>query len=83
MNLLLEQLEIPQEAREWKRMIQHNDQPHLGRTARCRERGCHPIAERMSRLLVAAGARLKAWTAPSHRQVRLQLGRESMPTSVS
>jgi PPOX class probable F420-dependent enzyme len=63
--------------------LRADEVPASTRAARCRERGCHPIAERMSRLLVAAGARLNAWAAPSHRQVHLELGRESMPTSVS
>lgn len=81
MNLLIEELKAPHTSRERERGIQH-DLLAAARSA-LDERGCHPFIERVSLLLTSAGARLNAWAAPSHRQVRLELSRESSPVSVA
>lgn len=82
MNLLIEELKAPHTVWERERAIQRHESLVTARTARCRGRGCHPVVEQVSRLLVTAGARLNAWAAPSHRQVRLELGRDSTSASV-
>jgi len=69
MNLLIEELKAPHTVRE--RAIRRRDDLATARSARSRERGCHPFVERVSLLLVAAGTRLNAWAAPAHRRVRL------------
>jgi len=83
MNLLIEELKAPHASRERERTIRRDDLLAAARSARCRERGCHPFVERVSLLLASTGARLNAWAAPSHRQVRLELSRESSPASVA
>ncbi len=83
MNLLIEELKAPQMARDRERSIRRDDLLATARSTRCREQGCHPLMERVSLFLASAGARLNAWAAPSHRQVHLQLGRDSTPASVA
>lgn len=83
MNLLIEHLRMPHTTRDWERMMRREDLLATARAARCQQRGCHPLMERVSRLLVSTGTRLNAWAAPSHRQVRLALCRESTPASAA
>lgn len=83
MNLLIEELKAPHMAQERERSIRRDDLLAAARSARCREQGCHPLMERVGLLLASAGAWLNAWAAPSHRQVRLELGRDSTPASVA
>lgn len=83
MNLLIEHLRMPHTTRDRERMMRREDLLTTARAARCQQRGCHPLMERVSRLLVSTGTRLNAWAAPSHRQVRLELCRESNAASVA
>lgn len=83
MNLLIEQLEMPHKARERERMIQRNDVLATARAARCRERGCHPVVEAISRMFVDTGIRLNGWAAPSHRHVRRRICPESNPARIA
>lgn len=83
MNLLIEQMRVPHMARDRERMIHRDDLLAAARSARCHERGCHPLMERLSLLLASAGARLNAWAAPSHRRVRLEVCRDSTPASAA
>lgn len=80
MNLLIEQMRVPHTTRDRERMMRREDLLATARRTRCRERGCHPLAELVSRMLVIAGMRLNAWAAPSHRQVRFEPSRESLPS---
>jgi len=72
MNLLIEELNAPHTLRQRDHALQRHDVLVTARIARCRSHGCHPVVERVSRLLVTAGTRLNAWAAPSHRRVRLE-----------
>ncbi|HEV2066546.1 MAG TPA: hypothetical protein VGR08_06910 [Thermomicrobiales bacterium] len=83
MNLQIEELKARHTIRERERAIQRHDVLAMARIARCRSHGCHPVVERVSRLLVTAATQLNAWAAPSHRQVRLDLGGDSTPASVA
>ncbi len=83
MNLLFEELKVPHAARDLERALQYDDRLATARAARCRSCGCHPIVERMSQLLVTAGARLNVWAAPSYCQLRVEVRRTSIPTSTA
>jgi hypothetical protein len=54
--------------RERERSLHLLDQMHLAREVRCAERGCHPVWERGSRLLLRMVLRLHCWATPATRQ---------------